>query len=139
MNHEHLVSLVTRVRTAQRELDEALAEARQTCPHARVIECSYTRREYVESTPPARGCLDCGVWEEGWAAGYHVLPNRTEELNGLPINHNMTRDEWWRLFKVPLEQWGMCWGNRSIQQHAVPRHRLKFSEGTRCCAEHSLV
>ncbi len=67
-----------RVDEAERVLRREVAAAQSTCRHNTIAEAGYT-----ESCPPMRICLHCGMTEDGWGSGYHVLLNKQEPL-GVP-------------------------------------------------------
>lgn len=41
--------------------------------HAQIAEAPYRKNDFVASMPPFRVCLRCGLHEEGWGSGYHML------------------------------------------------------------------
>lgn len=77
------------VLAARLELARAVYRIASRCKHSKIAECNYGHREYSSSAPPARLCLQCGLWEEGWGCGYYVLNTVTpvmlsrEELSRL--------------------------------------------------------
>lgn len=71
----------TRIEEARAAFDNAQAflakvvyESVSTCNHPRIIEYAASKQR-SSVWPASRVCLECGLCEEGWGSGYHVLNN----------------------------------------------------------------
>jgi hypothetical protein len=91
MNDEKMRALSPAIRKAQDKLEQADRELHATifeeigkCPHPNVGEALYSSSSFSTS-PPFRVCLDCGLAEDGWGAGYRILTAR--------LVYNLTRDQ----------------------------------------------
>jgi len=98
---------------------------RKQCEHSRVIETDYVAQTFLPSLKPRRLCLDCGIEEEGWGAGYHVLIAE-------PTEFCEVREDFYqqRPFPGHSEEWGWCYGGGG---HALPRVQIGHHHR---CTEH---
>lgn len=117
-----LVVEATRLEDARRatlaELGSILPRLRQECNHARVAETGYVPQRYLPSLAPRRFCLDCGIEEAGWGAGFQVLAAAAEVIYE-------DRNNFYDAIPYPdhREEWAWCYGNKGLG-HAVPKAEL---------------
>ena len=82
------------VERARKHLTNSIFAAIALCDHKSIGECEYLHNDFMDSSPPARVCLDCGLVEEGWSAGYLVL----QSLDLIKLS----REELWSLRTVTI-------------------------------------
>ncbi|HVE80983.1 MAG TPA: hypothetical protein VNA68_02480 [Candidatus Dormibacteraeota bacterium] len=104
------------VSSARHLLCSEIQHLRQDCRHKRIIEVDYKPQTHLPSLAPRRMCLDCGIEEQGWGAGYKIL---TKE----PLETLKDRDEFYsrRPFPDHADTWAWCYGGRG---HAVPKENI---------------
>ena len=125
------------LKAAERKVEASYAALRTQCQHPEIIEVS------PETSPPLRLCLICGIKEEGWGSGYHVLTGPRERGNSTSEVKQVKHKEWVEsIYAMPTEEWGWCCGNKQHPAHGVPSKVITEYEthgsgdGTRCCPEH---
>lgn len=116
------------LKNTEKALKRLLKKLRRCCPHEHVIETDYVPQTFLPSLKPRRLCLDCGVEEEGWGAGWQVL-------TATPIEVIKDRDKFYdrRPYGGRSQEWGWCYGTSERNAHAVPRSKLNSHKR---CSEH---
>lgn len=118
-----LPSLLKKLSKARSSLEKQLKIIRKRCKHRDAVELPYSKF-WDSAVPPRRICKKCGVEEQGWGAGYQVIP-----WDHVP----MVDEEAFNKFRMEdIEEWGWCYGDREHLGHGVPVDELVCGDGTRC-------
>lgn len=83
LRNQYINDALAEVKKARRELDKTVIKYQCACSHEHKAECNST-------SPPVRMCLSCGLSEDGWGSGFHVLKHSDTDLS-LPI---LSYDAW---------------------------------------------
>lgn len=78
--HPFIIRAKKKVVNSQKELESTIEEVRKICKHNMICEVDYQPNKYVETFPPRRMCLDCGLEEEGWGCGWKKLVEKDRTL-----------------------------------------------------------
>ena len=79
------------VRLANEHLEKVQLRTVLACdhPHAHIAEAPFQKLEFLNSLPPFRVCLRCGLHEGGWGSGYHMLRGDDGYNAAIEIDRNV--------------------------------------------------
>ena len=67
--------------SAQAAYNLAIRRSILRCKHTDIRECDYQPYEYLDTDPPRRVCMCCGLSEIGWGGGHVFLKGEAAKID----------------------------------------------------------